>query len=58
MEPKKAISVYIVEDYLLTRITYKKAFQDFNGIKALHGPFLDLKPSSPDRLIQSPPAHG
>lgn len=31
---------------------YKKAFQDFNGIKALHGPFLDLKPSSPDRLIQ------
>ena len=32
--------------------TYKKILQDFNGIKALHGPFLDLKPASPDLLIR------
>lgn len=31
---------------------YKKAFEDFHGIRALHGPFLDLKPASPDVLIQ------
>ncbi|MBR6126138.1 response regulator transcription factor [bacterium] len=32
METKKKISVYIVEDYLLTRITYKKAFRDYEDI--------------------------
>lgn len=32
--------------------SYKSAFQDFTGIKALHGPFLDLKPASPDLLIR------
>lgn len=31
---------------------YKEKFKNFNGIKALHGPFLDLKPSSPDMLIR------
>lgn len=31
---------------------YKDAFKKFKGIKALHGPFLDLKPSSPDSLIR------
>lgn len=31
---------------------YKKAFKNFQGIKSLHGPFLDLKPSSPDLLIR------
>lgn len=31
---------------------YKEKFQEFNNIKALHGPFLDLKPSSPDKLIR------
>ena len=36
MEPKKAISVYIVEDYLLTRITYKKAFQDYPDIAVIN----------------------
>lgn len=31
---------------------YKKELQNFNGIKALHGPFLDLKPASPDNKIR------
>ncbi len=31
---------------------YKKIFKDFNGIKSLHGPFLDLKPASPDLAIR------
>lgn len=31
---------------------YKLAFKGFSGIKALHGPFLDLKPASPDLLIR------
>lgn len=31
---------------------YKEKFKGFNNIKALHGPFLDLKPSSPDKLIR------
>ena len=30
---------------------YKKKLKDFNGIKSLHGPFLDLKPASPDKEI-------
>ena len=32
MENQNRISVYIVEDYLLTRITYKKAFQNYQDI--------------------------
>ena len=32
MENDKRISLYIVEDYLLTRVTYKKAFQDYQDI--------------------------
>ena len=31
---------------------YKKAFKGFKVVKALHGPFLDLKPASPDLLIR------
>lgn len=31
---------------------YKEKFKGFNNIKALHGPFLDLKPSSPDDKIR------
>lgn len=31
---------------------YKTKFKEFKNIKALHGPFLDLKPSSPDKLIR------
>lgn len=31
---------------------YKEMFKDFNNIKALHGPFLDLKPASPDKDIR------
>ena len=31
--------------------SYKEKFKGFNGIKALDGPFLDLKPSSPDKDI-------
>lgn len=31
---------------------YKNKFKKFNNIKAMHGPFLDLKPSSPDKLIR------
>lgn len=43
-----------LEDDEIKRIIkgYKKAFQNFKGIKSLHGPFLDLKPSSPDLLIR------
>ena len=35
MEEKKKISVFIVEDYLLTRITYKKAFKDYENINII-----------------------
>ncbi len=31
---------------------YRKAFKDYRGIKSMHGPFIDLKPSSPDRDIK------
>lgn len=31
---------------------YKELFKEFNNIKSLHGPFLDLKPSSPDLEIR------
>ncbi|WFA10005.1 TIM barrel protein [Tissierella sp. Yu-01] len=31
---------------------YKELFRDFKHTKALHGPFLDLKPSSPDEEIR------
>lgn len=31
---------------------YRKKFKDFKGLKALHGPFLDLKPASPDPKIR------
>jgi len=31
---------------------YKEKFNGFNNIRALHGPFLDLKPSSPDKKIR------
>ena len=33
-------------------IGYKELFEGFNNIKSLHGPFLDLKPSSPDLEIR------
>ncbi len=32
---------------------YKKEFKELDCIKALHGPFLDLKPASPDKDIRS-----
>lgn len=35
MENQKSISIYIVEDYLLTRITYKKALSDYTDIKIM-----------------------
>lgn len=31
---------------------YKASFQNFNNTKSLHGPFLDLKPASPDEDIR------
>ena len=31
---------------------YKLAFENFKGIRSMHGPFLDLKPASPDLLIR------
>lgn len=31
---------------------YIEVFKGFKGIKSMHGPFLDLKPSSPDLLIR------
>lgn len=36
----------------LTIEAYKKLFKDFKNTKALHGPFLDLKPASPDKDIR------
>ena len=33
-------------------IEYKSKFKKFKNIKSLHGPFLDLKPASPDKLIR------
>ena len=35
MENNKQISVYIVEDYLLTRVTYKKALADYTDINII-----------------------
>ena len=35
MANDKKISVYVVEDYLLTRITYKHAFQDYDDVKII-----------------------
>lgn len=32
---------------------YKKLFKDFKFTKSMHGPFLDLKPSSPDNEIKN-----
>lgn len=32
---------------------YKKQFKNFNGIKSLHRPFLDLKLASPDKKIRN-----
>lgn len=31
---------------------YRKQFKNFSGLKSMHGPFLDLKPASPDPLIR------
>ena len=35
MENDKRISVYIVEDYLLTRVTYKQAMKDYPEINII-----------------------
>ncbi|MCQ2753697.1 MAG: response regulator transcription factor [bacterium] len=35
MANDKKISVYVVEDYLLTRITYKHAFQDYDDVEII-----------------------
>ena len=32
---------------------YYEKLKDFKGLKAMHGPFLDLKPASPDKDISS-----
>lgn len=37
-------------DNLIQR--YEDKFKGFKNIKALHGPFLDLKPASPDKIIR------
>lgn len=41
-----------IEEKRLIIDKYKNKFRDFKGIKAMHGPFLDLKPSSPDLMIR------
>jgi sugar phosphate isomerase/epimerase len=41
-----------VEEKKLLLSKYSLEFQKLIGLKALHGPFLDLKPSSPDLLIR------
>ena len=40
------------EEIKATVDSYKELFKDFAGIKAMHGPFLDLKPASPDLEIR------
>ncbi len=35
MDNEKKINVYIVEDYLLTRVTYKRAFKDYSNINII-----------------------
>lgn len=40
------------EEMASTIGNYKKVLKNFNNIKALHGPFLDLKPASPDPDIR------
>jgi len=40
------------EDIKNTIHRYKEKFEGFNNFKALHGPFLDLKPASPDKMIR------
>jgi sugar phosphate isomerase/epimerase len=43
----------LTDEEILDRVNrYKKILKDFKQIKALHGPFLDLKPSSPDKDIR------
>lgn len=42
----------IEEEIRTTLDRYKELFKGFTGIKAMHGPFLDLKPASPDLEIQ------
>lgn len=39
-------------DYLSIVEQYKRVLQDFPNIIALHGPFIDLKPISPDNQIR------
>lgn len=41
-----------IEDKKILLSEYSKQFAKLNGKKAIHGPFLDLKPSSPDLLIR------
>ena len=43
---------FLVSELAIIIAAYKEKLKDFNGIKALHGPFLDLKPASPDKLIR------
>lgn len=40
------------EDVESTIYRYKEYFDGFDNIKGLHGPFLDLKPASPDKKIR------
>ena len=35
MKNEKKINVYIVEDYLLTRVTYKRSFKDYSDINII-----------------------
>lgn len=43
------LSLQVIED-LTNR--YKELFKNFKNIRAMHGPFLDLRPSSPDLDIR------
>ncbi|MDR7855759.1 sugar phosphate isomerase/epimerase [Tissierella sp.] len=42
----------LVSELAIAIAVYKEKLKDFNDIRALHGPFLDLKPASPDKLIR------
>lgn len=39
------------EEILKAVKSYKQKLKNFKGIRAMHGPFLDLKPASPDKDI-------
>lgn len=40
------------EEFEKTVVFYREKLKDFKGIKSMHGPFMDLKPASPDNDVR------